>query len=91
MAAADFTKDPDAVLDYVWDWSQWLAGAETITSSTVAVSSGINLDSNTNTTTTATAWLSGGTNGIPYTATNRITTSSGRTDDRTITIRVTSR
>jgi hypothetical protein len=88
---ADWDKDPSAVLDYVFDWSRWLADSETITTSTITVSSGITLDSSSNTTTTATAWISGGTVGRPYTVTDRIVTNQGRTDDRTITIRVTNR
>lgn len=87
----DFSKDPDAVLDYTFDWSRWLAQSETITTSTVTVSAGITLNSSSNTTTTATAWVSGGTAGKPYTITDRIVTNQGRTDDRTITIRVTNR
>jgi len=27
-----FSKDPDAVLDYSFDWSAWLGGSETISS-----------------------------------------------------------
>jgi len=80
-------KDPDATLDYQVDWSEWL-GSDTIASSTWVVDSGITLDIDTNTTTTATAWLSGGTAGETYTATNRIVTADGRTDDRTITIQI---
>lgn len=91
MATYDFTKDPDAILDYGFDWSQWLGGGEQITSSTMFASPGINVNSSSNTTTSATVWLSGGTAGFPYTVTNRITTNQGRTDDRTITIRVQNR
>lgn len=91
MAAADFIKDPDAVLDFMFDWSLWLSGGETITTSTVTVSAGINLDSSSNTSTRVTAWLSGGTVGQPYTVTSRVVTSLGRTDDRTITIKIQSR
>lgn len=88
---ADYTKDPDAVLDFMFDWSLWLSGGETITASTMTASAGINIDSSSNTTIRATAWLSGGTAGFPYTVTNHITTSLGRQDDRTITVRVTNR
>lgn len=91
MAVAVYLKDPDAVLDYIFDWSRWLAGNEEIVASNIEASAGINLDSQENTLTTATAWISGGTSGQPYTVTNRITTDLGRTDDRTITIRVTPR
>jgi hypothetical protein len=38
--------------------------------------------------TTASAWLSGGTAGQSFTVTNRITTTGGRTEDRSFTIRV---
>jgi hypothetical protein len=85
---ADFTKDPDDVLDYAFDWSQWLGNAEVISTSTWITSPGITQDSDSFTNTVATVWLSAGTAGQPYTATNRITTNQGRTVDRTMTIRV---
>jgi len=91
MAVTDHKKDPDAVLDWVWDWNEWLDEGETITTSTFVVTVGLTVDSETNTTKTATVWLSGGTAGQVYQVTNRITTSGGRTDDRSITIRVTER
>lgn len=86
-----YTMDSDAVLDFAWDWSQWLSNLETISSSVVTASAGITVNSTTNTTTKATVWLSGGTAGRPYEVANRITTNQGRTDERTITIRVTNR
>lgn len=86
--AADFTKDPDANLDYSWDWTSWLQGGETITASTVTTTAGITLGTVTFTNVRTTAWLSAGDAGKLYQATNRITTSLGRIDDRTITIRV---
>ena len=54
MAATDHKKDPDAVLDWVWDWNVWLDEGETITTSTFLASVGITMDSDTNTTKTAT-------------------------------------
>ncbi|MFJ4828412.1 hypothetical protein ACIP79_00500 [Streptomyces sp. NPDC088747] len=89
--ATDWLKDPDAVLDWVWDWSDWLAPGETITTSDFTVSAGLDLDSDSNTLSSATAWLSGGEPGTPYLVANRITTSAGRTDERSITIRVKNR
>jgi hypothetical protein len=89
--AVDFVKDPDAVLDYMFDWSAWLSSGEQIQTSTMFVSAGISLDSSSNTSSKATAWVSGGTSGVPYTITNRIVTNQGRTDDRSMTIRVTDR
>jgi len=85
--ANEFTKDPNAVLDYIWDWSDWL-GSDTISSSTVTAPTGLTVDSESNTTTTATVWLSGGTAGEDYDVVNRIITAGGRTEDRTITIQV---
>lgn len=87
----DWVKDPDAVLDWRWDWSEWLADGETITASVFTVSAGLVKNSDTHSATSATVWLSGGTPGTPYSVANRITTSAGRTDERTITIRVTNR
>lgn len=83
-----FKKDPDSVLDFAFNWADWLDAAEEITSSEVIASPGITVDSSSNTTDTVVVWLSGGTAGQPYTVTNRITTNQGRTDDRTMTIRV---
>jgi hypothetical protein len=88
MSIATFTKDPNAVLDYQIDWTAWLTGAETITTSTWTVPTGITKDSDSHTTALTTIWLSGGTAGTKYLLTNRIVTSAARTDDRTITISV---
>lgn len=90
---ADYIKDPDAVLDYKFDWSDWLAVGETISTASVTVTSGITKDSDsiTDTNTSVTVWLSGGTESMLYKATCRITTSDSRTDDRTISIICTER
>lgn len=85
--ADQFLKDPSAILDYQFDWSDWL-GSDTILSNTVTASSGLTVTTSTATTTAVTAWLSGGTAGTSYTVTNRIVTTGGRTDERTITIQV---
>lgn len=82
-----FRKDPDAVLDYKIDWTDWLSG-DTISASSWAAEAGITIDSDTNDTTSATVWLSGGTAGQVYEVTNHITTASGRADDRTLTFQV---
>lgn len=86
-------KDPAAVLDYTLDWDaeDWL-GADTITGTPVwTVPSGLTKDSQSNTTTTATAWLSGGTADQDYDVACKITTTAGRTDERTIRIQVRNR
>ena len=79
-------KDPQAVLDYGFDWSDWLAVGETVSTSSWVVEAGITKDSDTNDSTTTTVWLSGGTAGEDYTVTNTIVTSASRTDERSIIV-----
>jgi len=82
-----FAKDPDAVLDYSVDWTRWLAGDE-ITTSEWIVGSGLTKASETNSPTKATVWILGGAAGQSYSVTNRITTTGGRTEDRSFLIKV---
>jgi hypothetical protein len=89
--ADKFVKDPNAVLDYQFDWSAWLPVGDTIVSHTATVSTGLTKDSSANTTTSVTIWLSGGTAGTTYTAACKIVTTQGRTDERTIQIQVVDR
>ena len=103
MATTDtvWIKDPDAVLDWKFDWANttnggtiadWLdiAGGETISTRTVTVSSGLTKDSDslTDSDTSVTVWLSGGTAGQDYTVSCLIATSAARTDERSVTIKV---
>lgn len=88
--ANSYFKDPDAVLDYVWDWDAWL-GSDTISSHSIIAESGITVDSSSTTTTVVTAWLSGGTVNTDYNVVCRIVTAGGRTDDRTSVIRIRSK
>lgn len=96
------TKDPDAVIDVKFDWkaltnesgdSDWLASGETIQSTAIAKSTGItkNSASITDTNTSVTVWLSGGTADNDYSLACKITTSAGRTDERTMKIKVRNR
>ena len=85
--ARSFVKDPDAVLDYEWDWSAWL-GTDTIASHTVTAATGLTVDTSEATTTAVTAWLSGGSVGASYAVTCHVVTAAGREDDRTATITV---
>ena len=84
-----FTKDPDAVLDYSVDWLLWLAGDQ-ISSSEWILEQGATLEKITDTSTTSrtVVWLGGGDKGVTYLVTNRIVTVGGRTDDRTISVKV---
>ena len=91
MPVTTMTKDPDATLDYVFDWSGWLEAGETISSHTVTVDTGLTKDSDSESSGVVTAWLSGGTAGDKYNVACEITTSLGRTDERTIEIRMENR
>lgn len=84
-------KDPSAVLDYVFDWTGWLATGETIDTHTITVDTGLTKDSSTESGGKVTVWLSGGTAGINYKVACLVTTSAGRTDERTLWIRVVDR
>ncbi len=91
-------KDPDAVVDYTFDWNDGYLDAassppETISTSTWAVDptpspAELTVSSNSKTDTTATAFLSGGTVGRVYRVTNHVVTSGSRTDERTVMVRV---
>lgn len=100
--ATSFTKDPEAVLDYTFDWkplthgvaaatSDWLATGETISSYTVTAQTGLTKDSDSQADGVVTVWLSGGTAGINYKVACKIVTSAGRTDERSIWIKVVER
>jgi hypothetical protein len=102
MARRIIEKDPDAVLDYKFDWraltnqadgavSDWLEAGETITTGfSIEATNGITVDSSSrsNSNTSITVWLSGGTVGQTYAVRCRIVTTNGRTDDRTLYIKV---
>jgi hypothetical protein len=81
-----FIKDTEAVLDYVYDWSSWLATGETISSYTITTPTGITKASDSQATGKVTIWLSGGTAGTEYSVECKIVTSAGRTDERTMLI-----
>ena len=99
-----FVKDPEAVLDYSFDWSNWLDSTstpkETISTQTVTAPTGLTLDTSSITDGTndagtsmtdsvVQAWISGGTAGAdPYRVECLITTSANRTDERSIWITV---
>jgi hypothetical protein len=89
MARKSYTQDPADSLDYSIDWVDWLDEGETVYSSTWAVSpAGLNtaLPSIVNNGTCTVVWLSGGTADRSYTVTNHITTTAGRTVERSITL-----
>lgn len=84
----DFTKDPDASLDYSIDWTNWLTGTEIIASSTWESSNGATIESSSYTDKVSTVYVSGGTLNTICRLTNTIETnaSPARIDQRTITL-----
>jgi hypothetical protein len=96
MTTAFPPKDPAAVLDYQVDWSAWLAEGETITEGAVAVAApGLTVNPAGKTTAVSggkvTFWLGGGVAETFCEVSCQVTTSAGRTDRRTIPLRVAAR
>jgi hypothetical protein len=84
--ANNFVKDPSALLDYTWDWSDWLAEIDdTISSAAVAVPAGLTADdAPTIGATAVTQRVFGGTLDGTYTMVCQITTVGGLIDERSI-------
>jgi hypothetical protein len=89
---AVYKKDPNAVLDYTFDWAPYLLPLnDTILTVEWVVSAGLTKVSSSFGTTNATAFVSGGVVGTTETLTCRITTNGGRVDDRSITLKIVER
>lgn len=86
-------KNTASVLDYKWDWVDWLATSETISSKTISAPAGLTVDSSSIAADgkSVTVWLSGGTFGAEYEVVCTIVTSAGRTEKRSIKINMTNR
>jgi len=85
-----YVKDPGATLDYSINWGGgYLQSGESLSSSIWTIfPTDMTQSSASNTASTASITVSGGSAGQIYQLSNRITTSQGRTDERSITIRV---
>jgi hypothetical protein len=85
-------KDPGAVLDYGVDWSAWLAEGESITGTPVVTADGLTVNPPGKSTVVAdgvvTFWLGGGVKRSLCAVTCSITTSQGRTDQRSFSVPV---
>lgn len=87
-----YIRDPDSNLDFGVDWSRWLGNGETITAQTVVSDDASLIVSNvTQAAGVVEFWLTGGTVGSAARCTCHITTSGGRSDDRTLTIKTVER
>lgn len=87
----EIEKDPDSVLDYKIDWSEWLASGDTVNGAAWTAATGITIDSSAYDTTSSTVWLSGGTVGEEYEVMCEIETAGGRTENQTFTVICTER
>ena len=84
-------KDPNATLDYIWDWTLWLDDiTDTIASHVVTVPVGLTMVSSAVVGKTVVAFISGGTVDTTYAVACKITTANAtpRIDERTIYIKV---
>ena len=86
-------KDPQAVLDYAIDWGvDYLGEDDILTASAWSVdpdeAGGVQVVGSSAGDTIATAQVNGGIAGRIYRLSNRVTTLNGRTDERSIVIRV---
>lgn len=85
-------KDPDARLDYTWDWTEWLEdSADSIASAQVTSTGTVDAEAPVINEGNVTCFLSGGKEGTTQSATCRITTAAGRVDDRTLYLKLKSR
>jgi hypothetical protein len=82
------TIDPDENKDWKFDWTDRLETAETISSHTVLVGTGLTLGTHVQASKTVTVWLSAGVANSVVTVTCRVVTSLGRTYEDKIVISV---
>lgn len=80
-------KDPDSVVDYGFEWADWLSSGEVILTSIWLLETDIIESSNSFTDTQTSVFISGGDAGNVYTITNRISTAT-RVEDRSMNIPV---
>lgn len=91
---ASITKDPEAVLDYSFDWTDWLAAAstpaDTIASATCTVTGSTTsaVDATLHDDNVVTAWVSGGAAGDTIALKCNIVTTGLREDERTVYLKV---
>lgn len=82
-------KDPDAKLDYSWDWTAWLALiSDTIASHLITAEAPLSVVSHSDDGHIVSAYVSGGTAGATHSLACRITTVGGRIDERTVYLKI---
>ena len=86
-----WVHDPESVLDYTFDWTEWLGTDETIVSHIISISpSGhtgvLTVDSSVGIDKKVTVWLSGGRKNTKYLVSCQITTTDSRIETTSIFI-----
>lgn len=84
-------KDPDAILDYSIDLTDWLTDSGDTLQNLQVIVNGCTLMQHSFTGAICTAWLAGGTEGQLASCTFRFSTVGGRVDDRTVYLKIKSR
>lgn len=85
-------KDPQAVLDYSFDWTAWLTPlTDTILTASFIVDPSLSVVTQFKSTMIATVFISGGALNRRVPVTCRIVTAGGRTDERTIYLKILNR
>ena len=77
-------KDPDATLDYSFDWTDWLAGVSDTISTYEIVGTGVTVTNVSLSGAKVIGWVSGGVVGAASKIVCKITTTAGRIEQRTI-------
>ena len=87
---AIFLKDPAAVIDYAVDWQAAYLAGQTINSSdwSVVPAGELAVVTASHDAGRSTVTLAGGARGNVYCVTNRVTFSDGRSDERSLDVRV---
>jgi hypothetical protein len=84
-------KDPDEFLDYGIDWTPRLESSETIVSALWIPPPGVTTSNASWGDKVTVIWVAGGSHGVTYLFTNRITTSAGRILEETAKLKVKNR
>lgn len=88
---ASYLLDPNDVLDFAVDWTDWLETGETITAKTVNATAGVTVDSHSEAAGVVTVWLSGGVLNARAIVTCHVTTSNARQADQSFGVLVAQR
>jgi len=84
-----FDKQPSEVLDYDIDASEWLTQGDNIIGISVAVDDpGLSVNNTTVSDDRIKIWLSGGSDGVTYKVTTKISTDDGRVKEVDFNVRV---